>query len=133
MQVMTTMPFVVILIIKALWDNRKILKKKVLIGLSILFCIVISYPLVIGMQGGELSKDTQYNSVFYGILNGSETPEQDLIDMGLNPDMAVEAGKHAYESKEDYVKYIPRTEITEQEFYSKMSNMKLAMFYLTHP
>ena len=46
------MPFVVVLIIKALWDNRKILKKKVLIGLSILFCIVISYPLVIGMQGG---------------------------------------------------------------------------------
>ena len=85
------------------------------------------------MFNGAISKDTQYNSVFYGILNGSENPRQDLIDMGLNPEMALEAGKHAYLNKEEYVKYVPRTEITEREFYSKMNNGKLVKFYITHP
>ena len=47
--------------------------------------------------------------------------------------MAVEAGKHSYLPADQYVKYVPRTEITEKEFYSKMSNGKLAKFYLTHP
>jgi hypothetical protein len=85
------------------------------------------------MTNKGISKDTQYNSVFNGVLKGSETPEQDLIDMGLNSEMAVEAGKHSYLDKSEYVKYIPNTQITEEEFYSKMSNGKLAKFYLTHP
>ena len=53
--------------------------------------------------------------------------------MGLNPDMAVEAGKHAYLSPSEYVKYIPRTEITEEEFYKNINNIKLVKFYLAHP
>ncbi|MGG7179435.1 hypothetical protein ACQPU1_17855 [Clostridium paraputrificum] len=133
MQVFTTLPFVVILLAKVLWDNRKVLPRKRFISLIIMFCVVIIYPVQINMVNKNISKDTQYNSVFYGVLNGSETPEQDLIDMGLNPDMASEAGKHAYQDASDYVKYVPRTEITEQEFYSKISNGKLAKFYLTHP
>jgi hypothetical protein len=66
-------------------------------------------------------------------LKDSKNPQQDLIDMGLNPAMAVEAGKHSYLDSSEYVKYIPRTEITRKEFYSKMSNGKLIKFYLTHP
>ena len=31
------------------------------------------------------------------------------------------------------MKYIPNTEITNQEFYNKISNEKLVKFYLTHP
>ena len=53
--------------------------------------------------------------------------------MGLNPDMACEAGKHAYLNTDEYVKYVPRTQITEDEFYSKAGNGTLAKFYLTHP
>jgi hypothetical protein len=47
--------------------------------------------------------------------------------------MAVEAGKHAFFEKEKYVKYVPHTEITQEEFYNKISNGKLVKFYLTHP
>lgn len=47
--------------------------------------------------------------------------------------MASEAGKHSYLDPSEYVKYAPRTEITEEEFYSKISNGKLAKFYLIHP
>ncbi|MDS0528173.1 hypothetical protein NNC19_21015 [Clostridium sp. SHJSY1] len=133
MQVLSALPFVTILLGKILWDNRKIIKKKTLNKLCILFIVIIIYPIQLNKVNGNISKDTQYNSVFYGVLNGSETPEQDLIDMGLNPDMAVEAGKHSYEDISKYEKYAPRTEITENEFYSKISNGKLAVFYLTHP
>jgi hypothetical protein len=47
--------------------------------------------------------------------------------------MAVETGKHAFLDKEEYVKYVPHSEITEAEFYSQISNSKLVIFYLSHP
>ena len=133
LQVSMTLPFILLLVGKIIFDNKKFISKKQLVLLSLLFSLLIIYPAEINLTSGGLSNDTQYNSVFYGVLNGSETPEQDLIDLGLNPDMAVEAGKHSYLPEEDYVKYVPRTEITEEEFYSKISNGKLAKFYLTHP
>lgn len=133
MQVLTALPFVVVLLGKILWENRTVFNRKTMNKFIIAFIIVIMYPLEINMTSGNISKDTQYNSVFYGVLYDSDTPEQDLIDMGLNPDMAVEAGKHSYLNQDEYVKYLPRTEITEEEFYSKMGNSKLVKFYLTHP
>ncbi|MBN1043535.1 hypothetical protein FDB52_12665 [Clostridium botulinum] len=133
MQVVTAVPFLMILLLKIILDNKKCLSKKNFVSLIITLCIVMTYPLIFNAFNGSISNDTQYNSVFYGILNGSKTPEQDLIDLGLNPDMASEAGKHSYLDPDKYVKYIPRTEITNEEFYSKMSNSKLAKFYLTHP
>ena len=96
LQVLTSLPFVILLICKIIWDNKRTLNRISLISLCVLLYIVIIYPLGINMNSGSLSRDTQYNSVFYGILNGSKTPEQDLVDLGLNPDMAVEAGKHTY-------------------------------------
>ena len=133
LQVTMCLPFILILIGKIVYDNRKTLSKSNFIIIGLLFISLIAYPVSINIGSGSLSKDTQYNSVFYGVLYDSETPKQDLIDMGLNPDMYVEAGKHSYLNEDEYVKYIPRTEITEKEFYSKMSNGKLAKFYLTHP
>lgn len=133
MQVVTAVPFLMILLLKIILDNKQCISKKNFVSLIIALCIVMAYPLIFNTFNGNISNDTQYNSVFYGVLNGSKTPKQDLIDLGLNPDMASEAGKHSYLSDEEYVKYIPRTEITNEEFYSKMSNSKLAKFYLTHP
>jgi hypothetical protein len=133
MQVVMALPLIAILLGKILWDNRKKVNKNRLIKLCILFAVVIIYPVQLNKVNGNISKDTQYNSVFFGVLNGSETPEQDLIDMGLNPEMAVEAGKHSYLDSSEYEKYVPRADVTENEFYSKMSNGKLAKFYLTHP
>ena len=133
MQVIMSLPFLVAILVKILWDNKSLLSKKTLVKLVVLLAIIIIYPMQMNMTNKGISKDTQYNSVFNGVLKGSETPEQDLIDMGLNPEMAVEAGKHSYLDKSEYVKYLPNTKITEEEFYSKMSNGKLAKFYLTHP
>lgn len=133
LQLISALPAILLMQGKILWDNRKFITRRQLSGGIAFFCILIFYPLEMSITHGAMSKDTQYNSVFYGVLKDSKNPRQDLIDMGLNPDMAVEAGKHAYEDEKEYVKYIPRTEITEKEFYSKMSNGKLFKFYLTHP
>ena len=133
MQVLTALPFVLFILIKIFLDNRNYLSKKAKIVLTSILIFTIIHPLQMNAVNKDIKKDTNYNSVFYGILNGSETPRQDLIDLGLNPEMASEAGKHAYLAPEEYKKYVPRTEITEQEFYSKIGNMKLATFYLTHP
>lgn len=133
MQILTALPMIIFMLAKVLLDNRKIISKVRFRWLVLFLAIIVIYPLQMTVQNKAMSKDTQYNSVFYGVLNGSETPKQDLIDLGLNPDMYVEAGKHSYLKPEEYVKYVPRTEITEDEFYSQISNSKLAKFYLTHP
>ncbi|EKQ50453.1 MULTISPECIES: hypothetical protein [unclassified Clostridium] len=133
LQVVTALPFIIFLLIKIIWNNKHTLNAINLIISFALICIIIIYPIRISENSDNLSKDTQYNSVFYGVLNGSKTPEQDLIDLGLNPDMAVEAKKHAYLDSSEYVKYIPGSEITDEEFYNKINNSKLAIFYLTHP
>ncbi len=133
LQVITSLPIIMILLSKIIWDNRYHLNKIKLIILCIVTCMVIIYPLRINMNSNNLSKDTQYNSVFYGVLNESKTPEQDLMDLGLDPDLSAEAGKHAYLDSNEYAKYIPGSEITDEKFYSKINNFKLAKFYLTHP
>ena len=133
LQVFTSLPFIIFLVSKIIWDNKHTLNKTSLISLCILIFIVIAYPIGINMNSNSLNIDTHYNSVFYGVLNGSKTPEQDLIDLGLNPDMAIEAGKHTYLPTSEYVKYVPSADITVQEFYSKINNAKLIKFYLTHP
>jgi hypothetical protein len=133
MQVISALPAILVMQIKLLWENRKLLSLgKLIMGYLLLF-ILIFYPLEMNIINGTICKDTQYNSVFYGVLKDSKNPQQDLIDMGLNPALAVEAGKHSYLDSSEYVKYIPRTEITKKEFYNKMSNGKLIKFYLTHP
>jgi len=132
MQVLSALPIILIMVGKLLGDNRRLFKPHQMWLLGFLYCLFIVYPLNLNLNDQDNS-NRQYNSVFYGILKESPNPAQDLIDMGLNPDMAVDAGKHAFLDKSQYIKYVPRTQITQQEFYSKISNGKLAKFYVTHP
>lgn len=132
-QLITSLPILVFLLIKITYQNRRLINKKYSVIYCILFSLIIASSIKSCMINSDVSMDTQYNSVFYGILNGSEHPRQDLIDLGLNPDMAVEAGKNMYLDKDKYQKYEPYAEITQKEFYDKISNYKLAKFYLTHP
>lgn len=79
------------------------------------------------------NKNTLYHSLFFGLLIDSPDPKGDLLDMGLNPDLVLDKGKHSYLPENEYVKYYPNNEITQKEFYSKISNFKILKFYLTHP
>ncbi|MDP4088285.1 MAG: hypothetical protein Q8930_03300 [Bacillota bacterium] len=133
MQVITALPVIILMQVKIFRENRELLNRRQFRTLIILSFVLVLYPMELHIVNGAINKDIEYNSVFYGILKDSKNPRQDLIDMGLNPDMAVEAGKHSYLDPKEYTKYAPRTEITEKEFYSKMGSGKLVKFYITHP
>jgi len=76
--------------------------------------------------------DTIYQSIFYGILMISDNPQKDLIELGLDPAMAVDAGKNAYLDKSEYY-CAPRTDKAEKMLYSKVSSVDVLKFYLKHP
>ncbi|HZK70809.1 MAG TPA: hypothetical protein VFD03_04710 [Clostridia bacterium] len=133
MQVISALPIILLMLANLVWENRRLLKRYQLWLFCFLGCILIVYPVNFNLINKGMSEYTQYNSVFYGILKDSKNPAQDLIDMGLNPDMAVEAGKHSFLDKGEYVRYVPHSEITQEEFYSKITNGKLVKFYVTHP
>lgn len=101
---------------------------------AISLVLLIAYPMgFYSQQSKTCGVDTKYNAVFYGILKNSDDPEKDLEMLGLSGDLAVETGKHAYLPPDEYVRYVPWSEITLNEFNNKMSNLKLIWFYLQNP
>lgn len=74
--------------------------------------------------------DTTYQSVFFGVLKSSQTPEQDLAELGLDPELAVLQNTHAYMS--EYPIDIHTDDFTAQ-FYAKTGKVGIALFYLRHP
>lgn len=78
------------------------------------------------------SPDTIYQSIFYGLLMLVDDPENTLKELGLDPAMAVDTGKHAYLSKSEYY-CPPRTERAEEMLYSKISTLDLLAYYVRHP
>lgn len=133
LQVISALPVILLMLTGLFLENRKLLKRDEVLLFGILFVLLILYPTSFSMANRSIYTETQYNSVFFGILKDSPNPGQDLFDLGLGPDLAVEAGKHAFLPKEEYAKYVPHSELTEEQFYNRMSNGKLIKFYLTHP
>lgn len=135
MQVFPILPLIILIMLHIAAAAKKLsgsnkLKKAAFISAIILAFYVGGIYLQVN---GSCGIDTAYNSLFYGVLKRSPDPEKDLIRLGLSPDLAVDAGKHAYLPKDKYVKYVPWSDITLREFNSKISNFKLLKFYLTQP
>lgn len=82
----------------------------------------------------SVSKDikvcNKYQTVFYGILRGSQDPAGDLAELGLDPSLAVLAGTNYF--MEEYPVDIRDPEFKEMLF-DKVSYTKVAAFYLRHP
>lgn len=133
LQVISALPVILFMLAGLFLENRRFLKKDEVWLFGILYVFLILYPAGFNLANRSIYKETQYNAVFYGILQDSPNPRQDLLDLGLNPDLMADAGKHAFLPKEEYTKYVPHNELTEKQFYSRMSNGKLIKFYLTHP
>ncbi|WP_045750376.1 glycan biosynthesis hexose transferase WsfD [Thermoclostridium stercorarium] len=133
-QCISALPLVVLMILRVYWLKDKARKaalmKKALIPVILIVFYTLGFYLQINATCGV---DTKYNSVFYGILKDSENPERDLQILGLSPDMAAEAGKHAYLPETEYEKYAPWSEITLKEFNGKISYFKIIKFYLLNP
>lgn len=84
------------------------------------------------INGINTGKATLYNSVFYGILKDSPNPEKDLEDLRLGTDLLPDAGKHAFLEESEYA-YPPDSSEAEEMFYSRLSNISIVRFYITHP
>lgn len=133
LQLLSALPIVLLMLARLVWENRGLLKKDEIWLFGILYFVLILYPIGFNMVNRSIYKETQYNAVFYGVLKDSPNPARDLVDLGLNPVLAVDAGKHAFLPREEYRKYVPHSQLTEEQFYSKMSNTKLVKFYIMHP
>jgi hypothetical protein len=135
MQCFSALPFIAILIFRVVQIYNKQPNRANIKTYVIAFTLITAYYvggiyLIVNQTCGV---DTEFNSVFYGVLKNSNDPKSDLKALGLSPALAVEAGKHAYLPNYRYEKYVPHSPLTLKEFNEKMSNLKLLKFYLLNP
>ncbi|AJY75481.1 hypothetical protein [Paenibacillus beijingensis] len=71
-----------------------------------------------------------YQTVFYGILNGSPDIEGDLKALGLPPELAVNAGTNFFQTDTVIKQDAPEMKAM---FYDRISHKDVLLYYLTHP
>lgn len=79
-----------------------------------------------------MHNDTTYQSVFFGAVKESETPEKDLKQLGIDEKYLPLVNTHAYMDEGEYPIDITTPEF-EHDFYDKVSKIDVAFFYLRHP
>ena len=72
----------------------------------------------------------KYQSIFYGVLKDSKSPEADLEVLGLKKEYAELAGTNYF--MEEYPINI-KEPLFQKEINSKVSPFKIALFYIKHP
>lgn len=110
---------------------RKDIKYKAGVIVSALLCMAAIISLYATIPQW-MDRDTTYQSVFLGVVKDSDTPEQDLIELGTSPEYAALAGTHAYMEESEYAIDIHTPEF-ERNFYDKVSKLDIAWFYVKHP
>lgn len=78
----------------------------------------------------ELKHINIYQTVFYGILNGSPDVEGDLEALGLPPELAVNAGTNFFQTDTVIKQDTPEMKAM---FYDRISHKDVLLFYLSHP
>lgn len=106
-------------------------KKEIFINsISVVIVIVLLFNAMASLPKW-ISKETNYNSVFYGIVKDvSDEKAKDYLEngLGLDPELYVLKDTHHYVSNFNEI---------SQNYYVKnaeeISKVKLVLFYLTHP
>ncbi|MGE0129670.1 MAG: hypothetical protein AB7U82_16445 [Blastocatellales bacterium] len=91
---------------------------------------LISAAISLNLIAPWYTHNGRYQSVFYGILKDSPTPEQDLRDLGLNEKFAALADTTIFHNN------LPidiKGQEFRAEFYQRINHLKITKFYLTHP
>ena len=78
------------------------------------------------------SKQTVWQSVFYGALMITDDVDAAMEELGLDPVLKADIGKHAYHADEDYV-YPMLSDEAEEAIYSKINALTMVRYYLRHP
>lgn len=112
-----------------------ILRKDKLFKIAVALSAAVSVVCIIQLYTAIpdwMNKDTTYQAVFYGILKGSDTVEEDLEELGVNTGYRVLANTIVYNEESVYPIDI-KSEEFDEGFYQNVSKLDIAFFYLRHP
>lgn len=105
-----------------------VLRMKIVAGCSLTLLALLVFHFL--LTPSWIDDASNFNSVFRGVLTNSQTPEQDLIWLGLDPEFAILEGVNwfQYEFPIDVV-----SDEFQENFFEKVSKTRILMFYLNHP
>ncbi len=79
-----------------------------------------------------MHNDTTYQAVFFGAVKESETPQEDLKQLGIDEKYMPLINTNAYMQEGEYA-IDTSTEEFRHDFYDKVSKMDIVFFYMRHP
>ena len=112
-----------------------VLRKDKLFKLAVTVSAVVSVLFIIQLYFSIpdwMDKDTTYQAVFYGILKGSDTVDQDLEELHLPEGYKALANTVVYNEESVYPIDI-KSEAFDEGFYQKVNKWDILGFYLRHP
>lgn len=110
---------------------RKNKAYKVGVGICVILAAVCIANLYMSIPDW-MHNDTTYQSVFFGAVKESETPEKDLEQLGIDQKYLPLVNTHAYMDEGEYPIDITTPEF-QNDFYDNVSKVDVAFFYLRHP
>lgn len=130
---LANVPYAVIVSVLALSFAflRKDRKYKIGVGVSVLLAAVCIAQLYASIPDW-MHEDTTYQSVFYGALKETETPEEDLEQLGIDKKYMPLINTNAYMNEDEYPIDIKSDEF-KRDFYEKISKADVIFFYMRHP
>ena len=103
--------------------------KRRLIIIAVSIITFLSVLMFISIDS-DTNMNNMYQAVFRGILTDSKNPQQDLEELGIDKNFAY-LREHPFFEKNNPIDVTG--EYLKENFYSKMSSVKVLKFYLTHP
>lgn len=110
---------------------RKDKRYKIGVALSVAVAAVCIANLYVSIPDW-MHNDTTYQSVFFGAVKESETPQKDFKQLGIDEKYIPLINTHAYMDEGEYPIDITTPEF-QHDFYDKVSKVSVAFFYLRHP
>ena len=103
--------------------------KRRLIIIAVAIITFLSVLMFVSIDS-ETNMNNMYQAVFRGILTDSKNPQADLEELGIDKNLAY-LRDHPYFEKNNPVDVTG--EYLKENFYSKISSVKVLKFYLVHP
>ncbi len=130
---LANVPYAVIVSLLAL--SFVFLRKDKLYKIGVGVCVIVAAVFIANLYlsiPSWMHNDTTYQSVFFGAVKDSETPEKDLKQLGIDTKYLPLVNTNAYMNAEEYPIDI-RTPEFEQDFYENVSKADVVFFYMRHP
>jgi len=135
-QMLTTMPFVLLLVIFfALYHRPLPLKGLIPYTIAVMIlCVLLPYECLQIYQDNSRVSDnaTVWQSTFYGALMVTDDPEGAMEELGIDKRMLPDIGKDAYQPDDAYV-ISPNSPEAKAALYDHVNSFVMVKYYLRHP